>query len=68
MMFLSPSSYIDNKTAKVVVADGATFTIPVLCLVLITLLNDGCILTIAYDFVAPSRTPTKWKLSEVGES
>ena len=46
-------------------SSGQTFTIPVLCLVLITLLNDGCILSIAYDKVLPSARPTEWKLGEL---
>ena len=41
------------------------FQLPVLCLVLITLLNDGCIISIAYDNVAPSRRPTQWNLGEL---
>ena len=46
MMFIDMSGYTPPgmKTDK-------TFRLPVLCLVLIMLLNDGCILTIAYDKV-----------------
>ena len=38
------------------------FTLPVLTLVIITLLNDGTIISIAYDKVTVSRTPNKWNL------
>ena len=39
-----------------------TFTLPVLTIVIITLLNDGTIISIAYDKVTVSRTPNKWNL------
>jgi len=39
-----------------------TFALPVIALVTITLLNDGTIISIAYDNVTVSRTPEKWKL------
>lgn len=38
------------------------FSIPVLMLMLITLLNDGTLLTIGYDNVIPSKRPQKWNL------
>ena len=38
------------------------FSIPVLMLMLITLLNDGTLLTIGYDNVRPSKRPQKWNL------
>ena len=40
----------------------AFFSIPVLMLMLITLLNDGTLLTIGYDNVRPSKNPQKWNL------
>merc|ERR1719197_896686 len=61
MMFIDMKGYTPaGETIK-----DATFRIPVLCLVLIMLLNDGCILTIAYDKVTPSSKPCNWKLGEV---
>ena len=39
-----------------------TFTLPVLTIVIITLLNDCTIISIAYDKVTVSRTPNKWNL------
>jgi H+-transporting ATPase len=39
-----------------------TFSLPVLALVIITLLNDGTIISIAYDQVTVSKKPEKWNL------
>jgi H+-transporting ATPase len=36
------------------------FHMPVLMLMLITLLNDGTLITIAYDYAEASKTPNKW--------
>jgi H+-transporting ATPase len=38
------------------------FSIPVTMLMLITLLNDGTLLTIGYDNVSPSKRPQYWNL------
>jgi H+-transporting ATPase len=38
------------------------FHMPVLMLMLITLLNDGTLITIAYDYAEASDTPNKWNL------
>jgi len=38
------------------------FHMPVLMLMLITLLNDGTLITIAYDYAEASPTPNKWNL------
>jgi len=38
------------------------FHMPVLMLMLITLLNDGTLITIAYDHAKPSPLPTRWNL------
>jgi H+-transporting ATPase len=38
------------------------FHIPVIMLMLITLLNDGSLITIAYDNVLPSHQPERWNL------
>ena len=37
------------------------FKLPVIALVLITILNDGTIITIAYDNVVPGSEPEKWQ-------
>lgn len=41
------------------------FTLPVIALVLITILNDGTIITIARDKVIPASKPQNWNLPEV---
>jgi H+-transporting ATPase len=38
------------------------FHMPVLMLMLITLLNDGTLITIGYDIAIPTQTPPKWNL------
>lgn len=38
------------------------FHMPVLMLMLITLLNDGTLITIAYDYARANETPDKWNL------
>ena len=38
------------------------FKLPVLMLMLITLLNDGTLISIGYDYVTPSRYPNVWNL------
>jgi len=42
-----------------------SFTLPVIALVIITILNDGTIITIAHDKVIPDRRPQKWDLKIV---
>eukprot|EP01116_Phalansterium_solitarium_P007560 TRINITY_DN202_c0_g3_i1.p1 TRINITY_DN202_c0_g3~~TRINITY_DN202_c0_g3_i1.p1 ORF type:complete len:952 (+),score=338.15 TRINITY_DN202_c0_g3_i1:184-3039(+) len=42
------------------------FQLPVLLLMLITLLNDGTLITIGYDNVHPSKGPEKWNLPLLG--
>ncbi|ORC92747.1 proton motive P-type ATPase 2 [Trypanosoma theileri] len=41
------------------------FHLPVLMFMLITLLNDGCLMTIGYDRVVASRLPQRWNLPVV---
>jgi H+-transporting ATPase len=38
------------------------FKMPVLMLILITVLNDGTLISVAYDHVNPSSHPEKWNL------
>jgi len=42
-----------------------SFCIPVLGIVIITILNDGCMLTIARDNVAPAASPQHWDLAQL---
>ncbi len=44
---------------------NVAFTLPVLSLVVITILNDGTIITIAYDKVIPDNRPQSWDMVEV---
>ncbi|KAA0168528.1 hypothetical protein FNF31_00408 [Cafeteria roenbergensis] len=46
-------------------AHEAAFVLPVISLVVITILNDGTIITIAHDKVIPANTPQRWDLWEV---
>lgn len=41
------------------------FQMPVLMLMLITLLNDGTLISIGYDYVTPSKYPNVWNLRVV---
>merc|ERR1719453_494956 len=41
------------------------FKMPVTALVIITILNDGCIISIAYDYVKAGRYPETWDLGQV---
>ena len=41
---------------------AARFDLPVFVICLISILNDGTIMSIAYDAVVPSRQPTRWEL------
>ena len=45
-------------------AHGVAFTLPVISMVLITILNDGCMITISQDRVQPEKKPQKWLLFE----
>ncbi|GBG70142.1 hypothetical protein CBR_g6273 [Chara braunii] len=55
---------IDRDIKKIEKEDGwpEFFQLPVLLLMLITLLNDGTLITIGYDYVIPSQNPEKWNL------
>ncbi|GHP03742.1 plasma membrane H+-ATPase [Pycnococcus provasolii] len=55
---MHPSLYWDGFDAKY-------FKMPVTALVIITILNDGCIISIAYDHVKASRKPEVWDLGQV---
>eukprot|EP00743_Colponemidia_sp_Colp-15_P005755 GILK01006186.1.p1 GENE.GILK01006186.1~~GILK01006186.1.p1 ORF type:complete len:1042 (-),score=202.42 GILK01006186.1:164-3166(-) len=39
-----------------------TFRLPVIALVIITVLNDGSMITCAYDYVIPGQKPERWNL------
>jgi H+-transporting ATPase len=44
---------------------GNAFTLPVISMVLITILNDGCMITTSTDYVEPDEFPQEWQLFEV---
>jgi len=56
IIFYDPSSFCSGYDLP------NSFVIPVICLVLITILNDGTIISIAYDNVSASRQPERWNL------
>ncbi len=45
--------------------EASFFKIPVLLLMLITLLNDGTLISVGYDNAIPSQRPDKWNLKVV---
>jgi H+-transporting ATPase len=46
-------------------AHAPAFLLPVLALVIITVLNDGCMITISSDRVTPEKKPQKWDMGEI---
>lgn len=59
VLFIRPDTLSDGAD------DAKNFTLPVIAIVIITILNDGTIITIAHDKVIPDRRPQKWDLGEV---
>mmetsp|Transcript_28145 Transcript_28145/g.39302 ORF Transcript_28145/g.39302 Transcript_28145/m.39302 type:complete len:307 (+) Transcript_28145:3-923(+) len=57
-IFFRPEDHFDNTSEK-------NFRLPVLAVVLITLVNDACVLTISRDNVTAAQTPQDWQLKEV---
>jgi H+-transporting ATPase len=57
-----PSNYQQPEDLEQGLPWPEFFHMPVLMLMLITLLNDGTLITIAYDYADASPTPTKWNL------
>jgi len=55
-----PNSYFNGLTLTV-----DNVYLPVIAIVLITLLNDACVLTIARDNVVPSPRPQQWDMKEI---
>ncbi|KAI9989873.1 hypothetical protein PInf_020164 [Phytophthora infestans] len=54
--------YNSNESTEAV---DPYFKLPVIALVLITILNDGTIISIAYDNVVPSKRPETWNLPRI---
>jgi H+-transporting ATPase len=57
-----PSDYDEPDDPDRGLAWPEFFHMPVLMLMLITLLNDGTLITIAYDYAEASSTPNRWNL------
>jgi H+-transporting ATPase len=68
VILMHPESYIPNKDSKDYPGDDIAdefpkfFKMPVLMLMLITLLNDGTLISIGYDNVKASPMPLAWNL------
>ena len=63
-LFISPSSYHQEKETGEA-EWPAFFDLPVMSVVIITILNDGTIISIAYDRVRASRLPEVWNLRAI---
>lgn len=55
----------DQICPEVYPAAGFRFILPVLAIVIITILNDVSIITIAHDKVIPNKEPQQWRLPEL---
>ena len=64
MVGINPNSYLCTHHSSCANIPN-TFSLPVIALVLITILNDGTIISIAYDRVTVSKQPEKWNLTVV---
>ena len=66
VLSMKPSDYMPNDWQNTAGFDSDAwpdyFKLPVLMLMLITLLNDGTLISIGYDNVTPSRYPNSWNL------
>ncbi|KAJ1458519.1 hypothetical protein M885DRAFT_436352 [Pelagophyceae sp. CCMP2097] len=62
--FVHPDKYAGWADFDDEEAPPNSFSLPVIVLVLITILNDGTIISIAYDAVKPSKLPEKWRLPQ----
>lgn len=60
--FKGDCPYQNNESTEAV---APYFKLPVIALVLITILNDGTIISIAYDNVVPSKKPETWDLPRI---
>lgn len=61
MIFINPNNF--SCSGHTGCGDRpSTFALPVITLVIITVLNDGTIISIAYDRVTVSQKPEKWQL------
>ena len=54
-----------SNNLEQVTAHPSFFSLPVFSLVIITILNDGCMITISGDYVLPSKLPQRWDMWKV---
>jgi len=62
VLSLHPDQFQHPEDVEIAGVWPAFFKMPVIMLMLITLLNDGTLISIGYDSVNPSRMPEKWNL------
>ena len=62
---LAALNLVDDLRCGKNLANDYSFTLPVISLVIITILNDGCMITIAHDKVVPEKRPQSWAMFEV---
>ncbi|KNC79871.1 hypothetical protein SARC_07756 [Sphaeroforma arctica JP610] len=60
VLVFRPDDY--TPSAEDLTAGGGDPTVPVLLLLLITVLNDGTLISISYDKAIPNKRPDKWNL------
>jgi len=56
-----PESYVTSQTPNAT-AWPSFFSLPVIYLMIITLINDGTLISIGYDNASPSKYPERWVL------
>jgi H+-transporting ATPase len=65
-LFMSPARYNQEKEETDEDSWPDVFALPVSAVVIITILNDGTIISIAYDNVLACKQPEKWHIVKVG--
>jgi H+-transporting ATPase len=63
MIVLNPQDYVCKGAGDACDRIPNTFSLPVIALVTITLLNDGTLISVAYDRVTVAKEPEKWNLT-----
>ena len=56
---------VDQTTCTGDLRHAVAFTLPVISLVIITILNDGCMITISHDIVTAEKRPQVWSMLEM---
>jgi H+-transporting ATPase len=62
VILLHPASYLEPSTLDRGEVWPNFFHMPIIMMMLITVLNDGTLITIAYDNTEASQTPNRWNL------